>query len=318
MCDHPARGCELDQGGGRRPGLRRPAARMARGATPATTSLGSTSTSRVTRLARRASPSSRTSPSDGARGGARHRAVPSDAATRDAAGFDVCVITVPTPLRDGRARPELRRAGRRRDSAVHLSRAPRSCSSRRRTRAPPRSCSLPILEDGTWPQGRRGLPSRLQPRAHRPRQPDLDTCVNTPKVVVRDRRGVARARSRRFYARFVDQVVPVSSTQDRRADQAAGEHLPARQHRARQRDRDRSPRARRRHLGGDRRGATQAVRLHALHAGPGRRWSLPADRPVLPVVAGPPDLAHDFRFVGWPTTSTTTCPTTSCGASNRV
>ena len=42
----------------------------------------------------------------------------------------------------------------------------------------------------------------------------------------------------------------------------------------------------------------QAVRLHALHARAGRRRPLPADRPVVPVVAGArSSLGRTFRFV---------------------
>ena len=49
---------------------------------------------------------------------------------------------------------------------------------------------------------------------------------------------------------------------------------------------------------GHRRGGDQAVRLHEVHARARRRRALPADRPVVPVVAGAPGArARSFRFV---------------------
>ncbi len=71
-----------------------------------------------------------------------------------------------------------------------------------------------------------------------------------------------------------------------RAHQAAREHVPPRQHRARQRAGHVRQGPRHRRVGGDRRRLDQALRLHALHARPRRRRTLPADRPVVPVVAG--------------------------------
>ena len=51
--------------------------------------------------------------------------------------------------------------------------------------------------------------------------------------------------------------------------------------------------------------------------GPGRRRPLPADRPVLPVVAGAAVARPEpSGSSSWPTTSTTTCPTTSCAGSS--
>ena len=57
-------------------------------------------------------------------------------------------------------------------------------------------------------------------------------------------------------------------------------------------------RPRHRHLGGDRRRVDQAVRLHAVHARPGRRRPLPADRPVATCRGRcEQHLGHTFRFV---------------------
>ena len=108
--------------------------------------------------------------------------------------------------------------------------------------------------------------------------------MNTPEGGVRDRRRRRSSRSRRSTARSSSTTVPVSSTRDGRADQAAGEHLPPRQHRAGQRAGDRSPATSASTSG--RRSTPrrqQAVRLHAVHARPRRRRALPADRPLLPV-----------------------------------
>ena len=84
----------------------------------------------------------------------------------------------------------------------------------------------------------------------------------------------------------VDDVVPVSSRRDRRGGQADREHLPRRQHRARQRAEDRLRRDGHRHLGGDRGGQDQAVRLHAVLSRAGPRRPLHPDRSVLSDLEG--------------------------------
>ena len=71
-----------------------------------------------------------------------------------------------------------------------------------------------------------------------------------------------------------------------RADEAAREHLPLGQHRARQRARAALRPDGHRRLGGRRRGLDEAVRLHALRARPGPRRPLHPDRPLLPHVEG--------------------------------
>ena len=70
------------------------------------------------------------------------------------------------------------------------------------------------------------------------------------------------------------------------AGQAAGEHVPPREHRARQRDGDPLPRDGDRRLGGRRRGRDQAVRLHVLLPGSRGRGSLHPPGPDVPGVAG--------------------------------
>ncbi len=186
------------------------------------------------------------------------------------------------PAARGNARPLLHRGGRRRPGALHLPRARSSCSSRPPIPARPRSCC--------GRSSRRAAcaaetdlfvgysPERIDPGN------TTWTFTSTAKVVsgigpnslVR-RRGVLREPRRQDRPRHVDGRG--------RAHQAAREHLPARQHRARQRARDVRPRSRRRHLVGDRRGGHQALRLHALHARTGRRRALPADRSVVPRLA---------------------------------
>ena len=109
----------------------------------------------------------------------------------------------------------------------------------------------------------------------------------------------------------------VSGTPGGRAHQAAREHLPAREHRAGQRAGDVRRRARHRRVGGHRRGVDQALRVPALHARARRRRPLPPHRPELPVVEGPAERsASRSASWSWPTTSTSTCPTTWSTASS--
>ena len=71
-----------------------------------------------------------------------------------------------------------------------------------------------------------------------------------------------------------------------RADEAAREHLPLGQHRARQRARAALRPDGHRRLGGRRRRGDEAVRLHVVQAGPRPRRPLHPDRSVLPDVEG--------------------------------
>src|ERR1019366_1995454 len=72
-----------------------------------------------------------------------------------------------------------------------------------------------------------------------------------------------------------------------RDGQAAGEHLPPREHRAGQRDGDLLPRTRRGPVGRDQVRGHQAVRLPAVLPGSRGRRALHPDRPELPLVQGP-------------------------------
>ena len=144
-------------------------------------------------------------------------------------------------------------------------------------------------------RGHRLLP-RLLARADRPRQPALDVREH-PEGRVGDRRRVA-ARGRGVLRRARRQGRAGGLDRRGRAREAAREHVPPRQHRARQRARDVRRRPRRRHLARDRRRVDQAVRVHALHARPRRRRALPAGRPVVPVVARAPPLGSPVPVRG--------------------
>ncbi len=88
---------------------------------------------------------------------------------------------------------------------------------------------------------------------------------NTPRVVggLGAAAGDAAAA---FYSSFIDQRAPGVRPARGRDGQAAGEHLPAREHRAGQRDGDLLRGARHRPVGVDRRRVDQAVRVRAVHA----------------------------------------------------
>ena len=195
----------------------------------------------------------------------------------DVGPFDVAVITVPTPLRDGA--PDLSYVE---DAAASLARRLRAGALviLESTTYPGTTDELvrPILEQSGLRSGR-VLP-RVLARAHRPRQRPVGLRehaqggVGHRRAVSALRRGVLRRARRQGRAGGLDGRG--------RAGQAAREHLPAREHRARQRAGDVRRLARHRHLGRHRRRQLQAVRLHALHAGPRRRRALPSDRPVVP------------------------------------
>ena len=163
-------------------------------------------------------------------------------------------------------------------------RAISSCSSRRRIPGTTRDELLPILERGS------GLtagvdfhlafsPERVDPGPHRPHDEDRAEGRRRHRRGL-DRRcgGAVRRRDRQRPSRLVPR--------GGRADEAAREHLPLGQHRARQRARAALRPDGDRHLGGRRRRRDEAVRLHALRAGPGPRRALHPDRPLLPDLEG--------------------------------
>jgi hypothetical protein len=117
-------------------------------------------------------------------------------------------------------------------------------------------------------EGRRRLPPRLLARARRPgphRLHDQDDAQGRRRPDA----GLHRARGE-LYGSGADRHDRAGLVaRGGRADEAAREHLPLGQHRARQRAGDALRPHGHRHLGGRRRGRDQAVRLHALQPGPG-------------------------------------------------
>ena len=230
------------------------------------------------------------------------------------AGFDVAVITVPDAAARRRPRPHLHR--RRGAHACPRYLRPGATVVLESTTYPGTTEELmvPLLEAGSGLQAGRDFsvgysPERIDPGNH------VWKFGNTPKIVSGHRRGVARQGRRVLRLDRRDRGAG-RRDEGRRALEAAREHVPPRQHRPRQRAGRVRRRARHRHLGGDRRGRDEAVRVHEVHAGPGRRRALPADRSELPVVDGSPHgSVVRSGSSSWPTTSTSTCRTTSSSAS---
>ncbi|WP_433240069.1 nucleotide sugar dehydrogenase [Streptosporangium sp. CA-135522] len=143
---------------------------------------------------------------------AAHRSARYRASTdyADAAGFDVCVITVPTPLREGA--PDLRYIGSAGESLAPLLR-PGATVILESTTYPgtTEEYLLPLLEEGSGLRAPEDFflgysPERIDPGNSRWR------LENTPKVVS----GIDEAsleKIRTFYGRIVEEVVAVSSLQ---------------------------------------------------------------------------------------------------------
>ena len=161
----------------------------------ATTSSASISTPSGSSSWPPAAPTSRTSPTHRLEPGPRSgRYEPTDDPDR-LAGFDVAVIDVPTPLHDGV--PNL--------SFVEEAAAACGPPPPRRGHGGPGVDELPgdhrgaggtHPRGGVGPGGRIGLPPRLQPRADRPRQRDLEPREH-PQGGLGHRRGLAAGRARR-------------------------------------------------------------------------------------------------------------------------
>ena len=144
-----------------------------------------------------------------------------------------------------------------------------SCSSRPPTRARRASAWRRCWRSRAWRPAGTSI-WRSRPSASIPGRTDF-TLRNTPKVVgglteacARARRGALRAGVRRARARL--------EPRGGGADEAAREHLPLGEHRARQRAGDADRPHGHRHLGGRRGGRDQAVRVHALRAR-ARAWA---------------------------------------------
>ena len=102
------------------------------------------------------------------------------------------------------------------------------------------------------------------------------------------------------------------------AVEAAREHLPLGQHRARQRARPAHRPPRDRHLGGDRRRLHQAVRLHALRAGPGDGRPLPARSTPSTSPTRRASTTSTPSSSSWPARSTSPTRCSACARSRRA
>ena len=196
------------------------------------------------------------------------------------ADASVAVICVPTPLAEGDG-PDLR-AVIGATEAVARNLRPGMLVVLESTTYPGTTDDVvrPLLEQESGP-GRRGrLPPGVLAGADRPGQREV-RCAQHPEGRRRLHAGLRRPGG--------GVLRPVH--RDRRADpghpggrdrEAAGEHVPARQHRAGQRDGAVLPRARHRPVGRHPRRVDQAVRVPGVLPGPGRRRALHPDRPELP------------------------------------
>ena len=206
---------------------------------------------------------------------------------------DAVVICVPTPL-DEMKEPDtsFMESAARADRPAPAARRCSSRSSRRRTPAPPRRSSSRSSRRSGLKVGDRPL-SRVLARARRSRQPGLPDARTRPRssaASLRECTEVAVA----FYERFLDTVVPVSSTRAAEMTKLL-ENIFRCVNIALMNELLLVSRAHgHQHLGGRRRGQDQAVRLHAVLPGPGSRRALHPDRPVLPVVEGAP-VRHAHR-----------------------
>ena len=150
------------------------------------------------------------------------------------------------------------------------------CSSRPPTPAPRASGSRRCWRSRGW---RRGATSTSPSRPSGSTRARTDfTLRNTPKVLGGLTAGLRRARAGALRDRL-RRVVRRLQPRGGRADEAAREHLPLGQHRARQRAGDAHRPHGHRHLGGGRRRRHQAVRVHALRAR-ARAWAATACRSI--------------------------------------
>ncbi len=252
-----------------------------------------------------------------ARGRARHRPLPADERPGDCAGFDVAVITVPTPLRDGAPDLSLHRGGRARRWRRYL-----------------RPGATVVLESTTYPGTTEELVGAASSRRARACVAGADFHLGysperidpgNPTWTLREhaRRSSPAStrrrwpRCRRFYDRIVERTVPVSAPKEaeltkllentfRHVNIALVNELAM--------------------FAGDLgidvweaidAAVHQAVRLHALHArarasaGTASRSTRATSRGGCKQLARPAASASSSS----PTTSTTTCPTTSCAGS---
>ena len=204
---------------------------------------------------------------------------PDDARMAEADAIFVCVPTPITTTKDPDLAPVL--------SAAETIRDP---PARGPARHPPVD-DVPRHDDRTVPRGpradrprgRRGLRSRLRAGAGQPGRPgerQQGRAAAGRGDHRRRHRTRRRAAAQHQRARRHDVVAGRG-----RAVQAPRERLPQRQHRVRQQPRPAVRADGPRRLGGHQRGRDEAVRLHEVHAGSGRRRPLHPGGPVLPGLA---------------------------------
>ena len=194
-------------------------------------------------------------------------------------------------LDPARAGPLLHRERRPLDRAAPARGPPRRARVDHLSGDDPRRAQA-AARGGKRAEGRRGLPPRLRPRARRSRP----------------RRTSRRGRPRRSSAASTSAsteaaAAPLPGRRRRgapgldrgggRAVEAAREHLPLGEHRARQRARAALRPDGDRRLGGRGRRRDQAVRVHVVQARAGPRRPLHPARPVLPLVEGARVRLHD-------------------------
>ena len=165
------------------------------------------------------------------------RPLHADRRFRALAGVDAIFVCVPTPLGPIRE-PDLSYVIATAETiAEHL--APASWSSSKSTTYPGTTakCMQPILEATGLNAGTDFF------LAFSPEREDPGNATSAPRPSRRSSAATATRRSRAgagaLRLAFADRRVPVSSTRDGRGGQAHREHLPRRQHRARQRAEDR-------------------------------------------------------------------------------
>ena len=198
---------------------------------------------------------------------------------------DAIIICVPTPLRKSKD-PDISYVVSAAEAVARAS--PRAASwSSWRARPIPGTTDEVLLPTFRARRARRRsrlLPGLL-PRADRSRQQAVHRQATIPKVVG----GVTPACTRLaalLYRQIVQRRLRGLQPDGGRARQALREHVPQRQHRARQRAGPHVPPPRADVVGGHRRRRDQAVRVHAVLSRAGHRRPLHPDRSVLPVVEG--------------------------------
>ena len=192
--------------------------------------------------------------------------------TTSSATADAILIALPTPLSQQRE-PDLsdRRARGASDIAPRLrARAPRRARVDDVPGHDARGQLLPDRSSATGLKAGEDFHLAFSPERVDPGRERLDDAQRCRRSSAASRPPAPSARGRRSTRRRVDTRAPRLVARGRRADEAAREHLPLGQHRARQRARAALRPDGHRRLGGRRRRRDEAVRVHdASSPGPG-------------------------------------------------